>query len=285
MSIARIGKFSVVGELGRGANSTILHICRAEDGRRYALKIVPIESAEDKKFQEQAEHEYRIGQMLDHPNLIKIYALETQTDWLFRVKKVQLLIEYVPGPTLDRLKAMSVKKLLPIFVQVAAGLVHMHRRGVYHADMKPNNIILNERTGDAKIIDYGLAWVRGEKKDRIQGTPEYMAPETVTSSLINEKTDIFNFGATMYRLVTWRLPPVLLPQPGTVRINAKVHTQLLKSPAELNPLAPKALSDLILQCMQFGPDQRPERMSEIQGALDRLADELGPPAEGPDDFE
>ena len=58
-----------------------------------------------------------------------------------------------------------------------------------------------------KVIDYGLAWIKGEAKDRVQGTPEYMAPETVEHKLINERTDIYNFGATMYRLVTLQLPP------------------------------------------------------------------------------
>ena len=58
-----------------------------------------------------------------------------------------------------------------------------------------------------KVIDYGLAWIKGEPKDRVQGTPEYMAPETVEHKLINERTDIYNFGATMYRLVTLQLPP------------------------------------------------------------------------------
>src|SRR5262249_42498994 len=156
MSIKRIGKYSVVGQLGTGAHSTILHISRAEDGRPYALKIVSIDSADERKFLTQAEHEFRVAQMLDHPNLIKIYALETQSDWLFRVKKALMLIEYVPGQTLDKIKSFSIQKLVPIFVQVASGIVHMHRRGVFHADLKPNNIMLNARTGQAKVIDYGL---------------------------------------------------------------------------------------------------------------------------------
>ncbi len=279
MSIRRIGKFTVVGELGTGANSTILHISRLEDGRRYALKVVPIESAEDKKFLAQAQHEFRVAQMLDHPNLIKIYAIDKRTDWLFRVTKVQLLIEFVPGHTLDKLTAMSIRKLVPIFVQVAAGLVHMHRRGVVHADMKPNNIILNETTAQAKIIDYGLAWITGEPKGRIQGTPEYMAPETITGGFISDKSDIFNFGATMYRLVTSRHLPSLLPQPGSVRINAKTYAQMLKPVSQLNPLVPKELCEVIHQSLEYSSEQRPQRMSEIQGALDHIADKLGPPEE------
>jgi serine/threonine protein kinase len=279
MSIARIGKFTVQRELGAGAHSTILLISRHEDGRQYALKVVPIGGPHEKKFLDQAEHEFRVAQLLDHPNLIKIYALEKETNWLFQIRKVHLLIEYVNGETLDKLKAMSARKLLPIFVEVASGLVHMHRRGVFHADMKPNNIILNHQTKQAKIIDYGLAWIRGEGKGRVQGTPEYMAPETITSNFVNEKTDIFNFGATMYRLVTWRLPPSLVPQPGSVRMNAQIYSKLLKPVKDCSAEAPPELCRLIHQCLEFNPEQRPERMSEVQGALDRIADEVGADAE------
>ena len=101
--------------------------------------------------------------MLDHPNLIKVYALETPRDWLFRVKKVHLLIEYVNGKTLDTVPRLSLPRLVQVFAKIAAGLVHMHRRGVFHADLKPNNIMLS-RTGDVKIIDYGLAWIKGESQ-------------------------------------------------------------------------------------------------------------------------
>src|SRR5690242_8867208 len=101
MSDFRIGRFQVMGTLGSGAHSTILHIHRSADGRNYALKVVPIHGKEDQKFLEQAQHEFRVGQMLDHPNLIKVYTLEMLKDWLFRIRKVHLLIEYVNGKTLD----------------------------------------------------------------------------------------------------------------------------------------------------------------------------------------
>ena len=275
MAITRIGAYSIVSELGKGAHSTILHIRRNEDGRAYALKLVPIESADDQKFLDQAEHEFRVSQMLDHPNLIKIYCLDAKKDWLFRVRKVLLLIEFVNGKTLNNVKSVSLSLLVPILVQVASALVHMHRRGVFHADLKPNNIMVT-RAGQVKVIDYGLAWIRGESKGRVQGTPEYIAPETTSLGIVNEKTDIFNFGATMYRLVTWKLPPPLMPAPGTPRLNAKSYAQLLKPVSELNSQAPKELCDLIHACLSFSPDHRPERMSEIQGALDRIAEALGP---------
>ena len=83
MSDFVIGRFQVVGPLGTGANSTLLHVRRAADGRNYALKVVPIRKPEDQKFLAQAEHEFRVANMLDHPNLIKVHALEKVKNWKF----------------------------------------------------------------------------------------------------------------------------------------------------------------------------------------------------------
>jgi serine/threonine protein kinase len=273
MDYGPIGKFQVLGTLGSGANSTILHVRRSSDSKQYALKVVPLGGKEDHKYLEQAQHEFRIAQMLDHPNLIKVYALETPRDWLFRVRKVHLLIEYVNGKTLDTMRGLSVPRLVQIFEKVASGLVHMHRRGVCHADLKPKNIMLS-RSGDVKVLDYGLAWIKGEEKHRVQGTREYMAPEQARNRTVTERTDIYNFGATMYRLVTWRLPPDMTATTGGVPMDAKTFQALLKPVEECNPEAPPGLCELIHRCLSFNPNKRPERVSEIQGALDHLTDNL-----------
>ena len=272
MAIDKIGKVVVLGTLGAGAHSSIMHIRREEDGREYALKIVPIEEEEDKKYLEQAKHEFRVGQMLNHPSLAKVYCLETESDWRFRVKKVRLLIEYVPGETLDKVKLLKMATLLRVLEKVASGLVHMHKQGVIHADLKPNNIVLGKGT-NAKVIDYGLAWIKGEPKTRVQGTPSYMAPETAMHKLINERTDIYNFGATMYRLATFKLPPNTVPLTEGMELTEKQFKSQLKPVQELNPGAPKAFADLIHSCLSFQALKRPERMSEIQGILDQLAEE------------
>ena len=235
---------------------------------------MPIDGTEDQKFLDQAQHEFRVAEMLDHPNLIKVYALETVKDWLFRVRKVHLLIEYVNGKTLDTCPRLPLPQLVQVFKCVADGLVHMHRRQVCHADLKPNNIMLS-RAGEVKIIDFGLAAIKGEAKNRIQGTPEYMAPEQAKHKMVNERTDIYNFGATMYRMVTLRLPPQRLAAGGRPAASTrKTWKRLLKPVEEFNPDAPPALCDLIHRCLSFNAMNRPERMSEVQSVLDHLADEL-----------
>ena len=274
MSEMKIGKFQVIEQLGTGAHSAILHIRRAADSTHYALKVVPIGGPDDQKYLDQAEHEFRVARMLDHPNLIKVYALEQVRGWFFRVNKLHLLIEFVNGKTLDTVPRLPIPKLVQVFERIASGMVHMHRHGVYHADLKPNNILLS-RTGDVKIIDYGLAWIRGENKGRVQGTPEYMAPEQARHRMVNERTDIYNFGATMYRMATMRLPPsVVSKEDGDLPIDGKAWTRMFKPVQELAPDAPRPLCDLIHRCLAFNAHKRPERASEIQGTLDHLAEDL-----------
>src|SRR5205823_3763659 len=132
------------------------------------------------------------------------------------------------------------------------------------ADLKPNNVMLGRGT-TVKVLDYGLAWIKGEPKDRVQGTPEYMAPETASNKLINERTDIYNFGATMYRLATFQLPPSTVPMPG-IKLNEKTFKGMLRPVSELSPAAPKELAELIHRCLSYNALKRPERMSEVQGA-------------------
>ena len=170
------------------------------------------------------------------------------------------------------MQPQPVPKLLQVFKQVADAMVHMHRRGVFHADLKPNNLIYDRGTR-VKVIDYGLAWVKGEPKDRVQGTPEYMAPETAEHKLVNERTDIYNFGATMYRLVTLQLPPCWVTGEASLPLTPQLFKEQFKAVRSVNPVAPEGLADLIHHCLQPNATKRPERMSHVQGTLDQLADE------------
>lgn len=268
----KIGKFSVVETLGSGAHSSILHVRRDEDGKDYALKLVPIDGKGDLKYLEQARHEFRVGQLLSHPNLMRVYCLEVEQGWFSGPKKAKLLTEFVPGTTMDRLPLQRLAKLLRVFERIADAITHMHKQGVIHADLKPNNLILGRGTA-VKVIDYGLAWIKGEPKDRVQGTPEYIAPETVSHKIVNERTDIFNFGATMYRLATLQLPPSCAPLGEGLKVTEKWYKEQYKPARELNPTLPPALGELIDSCLSFKAPNRPERMSEVQGVLDQLADE------------
>ncbi len=275
----KIGAFQVLSHLGEGAHSIIMHIRRNSDSRQYALKIVKIEDEDAEKFLEQAEHEFEVAQKLDHPNLIKIYCLEKIKSFgLFggKVKEVRQLIEYVNGKTLDKFKIIPIGILLQIFRDVSSGLVMMHRRNIYHGDLKPNNIMLS-KSGNVKIIDYGLSWIKGQEKQRIQGTPEYMAPEQL-KKMVNEKTDIFNFGATMYRLLTWHfIPPVIPKGELSVPVDEETWKRNLKPVCERNPKCPKSVAKLVEHCLAFRPNQRPETMNDVNNEMTALVQKFVKP--------
>ncbi|MSR30748.1 MAG: serine/threonine protein kinase [Gemmataceae bacterium] len=268
----KIGKFTIFGPLGAGAHSTILHIQREEDATSYALKIVSINSPEELKFKDQAEHEFRVAQMLDHPNLVKIYALEPVKDWLFRLKKLHMLIQFVNGKTLDEAPRLSIPRVVQVFSQVAAGVAHLHEKDVFHSDLKPNNIMLGQ-DGIVRVVDYGLARLRDEPKVRLQGTPEYMAPEQAKHYMVNERTDIYSFGAAMYRMITSRLPPASLNEEEKP-VDLKTWLKNFKPVETVIPTAPKALADLVNRCLSFQATSRPESMEEIQTLLEKLANDL-----------
>src|SRR6516225_7604015 len=187
-------KYRVVNTLGSGAGSTILLISdKTAGGKRYALKVVRKQDPEDEIYVQQALTEYEAAKKLNHPAIAKIYDCRLKKSW-FKVRGAELLMEYVEGKTLDEIEAPQMGQLVLIFCHVASALTHMHRRGVYHGDLKPGNIMLN-KTGQVKLIDFGTAWVRGQEKNRVQGTPQYIAPEQAADKTVDAGTDIYNFGA------------------------------------------------------------------------------------------
>lgn len=259
-------KYRVVNELGEGAGSKIFLISdKTAGGKRYALKIVRKQEPEDDVYIEQAKTEFEASRKLNHPVIAKIYDFRQKKSW-FKVTGCELLMEYVDGKSLDEIEAPELGQLVLIFGQVASALSHMHRRGVFHGDMKPHNIMLS-KNGQVKLIDFGTAWIRGQDKNRIQGTPQYMAPEQAVEKVVDEKTDIYNLGATMYRMFTGRFVQQGIPKPGDER---KVTL-----PSKLNPRLNPDLNTLIVACLQSDPSKRPAGMFEVRDALSKIAKQMG----------
>jgi serine/threonine-protein kinase len=260
-------KYRVVGELGTGAGSTILQISdKTAGGKRYALKVVRRQDPDDDIYIDQAKVEYAASQKLNHPNIVKIHDLRIKRSW-FRVAGVELLEEYVDGKTLDEIEAPAMGQLVLIFNQVASALVHMHRRGVFHGDLKPSNIMLS-KAGQVKLIDFGTAWIKGEDKNRVQGTPQYIAPEQALERIVDERTDMYNFGATMYRMFTGRFAQQGLPKPGE-------SARKLVPPIQINDKIPGTLNETIMACLEVAPERRPSGMFEIKNQLAAVAKYMG----------
>lgn len=265
-----LDRFEVLAVLGRGAASRILHVRDPESREHYAMKVVVRRTAEEQKFLDQAKHEYAVAQELDHPSLIKVYDIRVKRRW-FREREVRTLLEYVNGRSLQHMRQLPVPLLVVVFDQVAGAVSHMHQRNVFHADLKPNNVMISQ-SGQVKVIDFGLAWLRSQPKHRVQGTVGYLAPEQILTRVVNEQTDVYNLGATMYRMLTGR---VVSGEPSAGHAHYISSAGMFTPAHELNPEVPLELSDLVRQCCEPKPKKRPQTMAACAESLGRISRNLG----------
>lgn len=261
--------FRVLREIGRGAASIIYLVQDPRTKQIWALKHVEKNDPKDERFLEQAEAEYRIAAELDHPSIRKIDRLIKKRN-LLDVRELFLVMEFVDGVSEDRLPPRTFERAVAVFHQIAEAMAHMHDRGYVHADMKPNNIIVTDR-GVAKIIDLGQSCRTGTVKERIQGTPDYIAPEQVHRRPITPKTDIYNLGATMYWTFTRKHIPTALAKETSLVGSLDDHLMDRPQPAsELNPRIHPKLNELIMQCVEIDPEKRPPAMHWVADRLNLI---------------
>src|SRR3954462_5902872 len=193
--------YDVLERLGEGARSTIYLVQDPETKQIYAMKHVHRDVQKDIRFIEQMETEFEVSRQFTHPNLRRTFDLKIQKSLLLKVNEAYMLMELVDGRPLDVRLPGELMQIVDTFIQVAQGLKAMHSMGYVHCDIKPNNILRNE-TGKVKVIDFGQSCKIGTIKERIQGTPDFIAPEQVKRQPVSVQTDVFNLGATLYWCLT-----------------------------------------------------------------------------------
>ncbi|HYE63710.1 MAG TPA: serine/threonine-protein kinase [Phycisphaerales bacterium] len=269
--------FRVLKEIGQGAASVIYLVHDPKTKQIWTLKHVHRGDAKDDRFLQQTIEEYQVASKLDHPNLRKVIKLTKKNKHFVQLTDVLLVMEYVDGLSMDLKPPKNFDDAIRIFQQTASALAHMHERGFVHADMKPNNILLTPGPNDSgpivKVIDLGQSCKTGTIKPRIQGTPDYIAPEQVHRRPITPKTDIYNLGATMYWTLTARTIPTALAKGDS--LVSRIDDALIPKPKpaiELNTRIPVKLNELIMQCVEVDPADRPANMSYV---IERLELVLG----------
>jgi len=268
----KLAGYAVLAEIGRGAASIIYLVQDSKSKRVYALKHVRKENAKDQRFLDQAYAEADIASKVRSERIRKIERLIKGRQRLISVNEVFLLMEYVDGISIERHPPRTFEQAVDIFRQTAEGLGAMHDAGFVHADMKPNNIVITD-DGAVKIIDLGQACSVGTIKERIQGTPDYIAPEQVHRREIVPQTDVYNLGATMYWCLTQRHIPTAMPKDNALVSSLDdAQIELPTPPHELNERVPGAMSELVMHCVRVGVDERPESMHEVCRRLAEISD-------------
>jgi serine/threonine protein kinase len=255
-------KYLVETILNTGEKDTVMRIGdQGNLGKQYALKFIKRESKEDDLAIACARAAAESSPKLGHPAILKYHDFRLRKSWMILPKRGELLMEYVEGKSLDRLKDLKISHWALIFREIAAAVAHMHRRGVRHGDVKPSHVMLG-RNGQVKVLGYGLSAVRERHKEALLGTRAYMAPEASKEKVLDDRTDIYSLGATMYHLLTGQ--PV-----GRQGEGGKMAT-----PTALNPRVPVDLNNLIVTCLSSTPAKRPEGMYDVQVRLDALVKSL-----------
>jgi len=267
--ILDVGGFTIVRRIGTGARSTIYLATNEQDNTQLALKRVIYERPEDIRIFKQVETEYKVAQQIDSPYVRKCYELK-KVRRMFRVREILLSMEYFDGQNLEDCPTLSLGDVLLVFRMVAGGLNAMHQHGFVHCDIKPNNILLSQ-AGSIKIIDLGQSCRIGTIKPRIQGTPDYIAPEQVRRKPLGPKTDIFNLGATMYWALTGKHVPTLIPKKDKFGFPI---TKPRRAPHEMKKQIPLEISDLVMECIEDEPARRPHNMMTVVSSLDLMIHDI-----------
>ena len=201
-----IGKYRIVGQLGRGGAGIVYRAVDETLNRDVAIKTLNPELA-DTEIMKRFRAEATILAKLNHPQIATIYELfRSETDLL-------MVMEFVRGEALDklseRLGPMPPAHATYLVDQVLSALEHSHRAGIVHRDMKPANVMVTTE-GGVKIMDFGIARVRGAEQmtvdGRLMGTPAYMPPEQVLGQEVDGRADLYSVGVLFYRLLTGALP-------------------------------------------------------------------------------
>lgn len=254
--------YTVYERLGTGARSTIWLVADKRTGEQFALKRVVRRATDDHRFIRQALTDFDVSSKVEHPVLRKSFELR-RVRKLFQLKELHILMEYVDGRTLEEVGALGMHGLIKVFMRVCEGLDALHQSGYVHTDIKPNNIMI-EKSGQVRIIDFGQSCPKNHVKGRIQGTPDYIAPEQVERGIpLTERTDVFNLGATLYWAVTGKAYPTVMPSRKRASGIDLVGPREAPPPHELNPNVPTALSRLVMDCCEEHPKDRPADMREV----------------------
>jgi len=267
----RLGRYEILGELGRGGMGVVYLARDSMLGRAVAIKLPTGAWAHDPVALARFLREARAAAAVNSRFVVSIHAVEGGDDGPF------LVMEYVRGTSLqqrlNREGRLPTTEIVRIGLAIASGLAAAHERGVLHRDIKPGNVLLAE-DGEVKIADFGLARAVGDEGltsvEILAGTPEYLAPEQIAAERVDQRADLFSLGSVLYAMCTG-----VAPFAGPTAL-AAVHRVAEAEPRpirELNPEIPDWLERLVQRLHAKGPDQRIQSAREVV----RWLQQGGPP--------
>jgi Tol biopolymer transport system component len=281
----RLGPYEIVSPLGAGGMGEVYKARDTRLDRVVAVKVLSPQMAARPEARERFEREARTIASLNHPHICTLHDIGHQDGIHY------LVMEYLEGQTLAArlLKGpLPTEQVLRFAVEIADALDKAHRKGVTHRDIKPGNIMLTQH--GTKLLDFGLAKLKQEAvspaipssqlptmshnptaEGAVIGTLQYMAPEQIEgkNDQIDARTDIFEFGATIYEMATGK-------KAFQGSTNASIMAKILESDpppmASIQPITPPALDHLVGRCLAKQPDERWQAAGDLRLQLEWISE-------------
>ena len=259
------GRYRVEARLARGGMATVYLATDTRLDRTVALKIAHPELAVDEEFVHRFIGEARSAARLSSPSVVAVYDQGSDGPLHY------LAMEYVPGQTLRELlnqrDKLSPREALNVIEGVLTGLAVAHNAGIVHRDVKPENVLLT-RSGLVKVADFGLAraaaTVGYTKAGMIVGTAAYLAPEQVSASVSDTRSDVYAAGVMLFELLTGRQPHT---GDTPLAVAYKHVNEPVPPPSSLVPGLPAAIDALVALATSRDPELRPRDAGQYLAAI------------------
>ena len=254
--LGELGDYELLEEVGRGGQGVVFRARQKSLNRTVALKVISLGQWASKAHLKRFRREAEAAASLDHPCIVPIYEVgERDGSCYFSMK-------FVEGGQLDevvRRTLMSIRQAAELIAKIARTVHYAHEHGILHRDIKPGNVLLDQK-GEPHLTDFGLARLVETESTvtrtmEVLGTPSYMAPEQAMghNAAISSATDVYGLGAVLYQLLTGQPPFAGGTTYETIKLLLDAEP---RQPRLLNPKIDRDLSTICLKCLEKDPKRR-----------------------------